>query len=313
MLKDVQINMELAKGSKNEYIIRDKLGITIGRINIINISKENKYCYARMKFYRDDSDGIVYLKAAIKLFIESLFKDKKIYKVNISVDEEICKRPFIDLGFILEGIITDSISYNSIRKSEILFGINYNTYGNLNTTNILRLKSNNINLKIATPDDSEHLLQYYIRNKEHLKPYEPKREESFYSIAAQHQILMENYKQFLNGTAACFGIYKDGEFIGKIQISGIIYGVFKSGIIGYSMDREYEGNGYMKEALNKVVEYAFKEMDLHRLEASTLIGNIKSQAVLKGCGFKELGTNKKYLFINGQWKDHVTYYLIRDN
>lgn len=313
MLKDIHINMELAKGSTNEYIIRDRLGITIGRVNIIYMSKENKYCYSKLKFYREDIEGVLYLKEAIKLFIDSLFKDKMIYKINISVDEEICKSPFVDLGFILEGIISDSISYNSLRKSEMLFGINYNIYGNLNTTNILRLKANNINLKILTPDDSMDLLQYYTRNKEHLRPYEPTREDSFYSIRAQHQILMDNYKQFLNGSAACFGIYKDKEFIGKIQISGIIYGVFKSGIIGYSIDREYQGKGYMKESLAKVVEYAFKEMELHRLEASTLIHNEKSQAVLKSCGFKELGINEKYLFINGQWRDHITFYKVKDN
>lgn len=308
----MHINMELAKGSKNEYIIRDKLGITIGRINIIYASKENKYCYAKIKFYRDDSEGVLYLKEAIKLFIDSLFRDKQIYKINISVDEETAKGPFSDLGFILEGIITDSIFYNNLRKSELLFGINYNIYGSLNTTNIVRLKANNINLKILTPDDTIDLLEYYIRNKQHLKPYEPKREDSFYSIEAQHQILMDNYKQFINGTAACFGIYKDKKFIGKIQISGVIYGVFKSGIIGYSMDREYEGRGYMKEALAKIIEYAFKEMELHRLEASTLIDNKKSQSVLKGCGFKELGVNEKYLFINGEWKDHITFYKTKE-
>ena len=123
---------------------------------------------------------------------------------------------------------------------------------------------------------------------------------------------MDNYKQFINGTAACFGIYKDKKFIGKIQISGVIYGVFKSGIIGYSMDREYEGRGYMKEALAKIIEYAFKEMELHRLEASTLIDNKKSQSVLNGCGFKELGVNEKYLFINGEWKDHITFYKTKE-
>ncbi|AJA46195.1 ribosomal-protein-alanine acetyltransferase [Clostridium pasteurianum DSM 525 = ATCC 6013] len=312
MLKDIHINMELAKGSKSEYIIRDRLGITIGRINIIYISTENKYCHSKIKFYRDDSQGIIYLKEAIKIFIEHLFRDKKIYKVNISADEDICTRPFIDLGFILEGIIMDSIYYNNLRKSEILFGINYNIYGNLNTTNILRIKSNNINLKILTPDDSMDLLHYYIKNKKHLEPYEPKREDSFYSIESQHQVLMENYKQFISGTAACFGVYKDKTFIGKIQISGIIYGIFKSGIVGYSIDKEYQGKGYMKEALGKIIEYAFNEMNLHRLEASTLIDNKRSQFLLKSCGFKEIGINEKYLFIDGQWKDHITFYKIKN-
>lgn len=312
MLKDIHINLELANGSKNEYIIKDRLGITIGRINVIYVSKENKYCYSKLRFYRDDFEGKIYLKEAIKTFIEFLFRSQQIYKINISIDEDVCTRPFSDLGFILEGIITDSIIYNNIKKSEILFGINSNIYGQLNTKNILRLKSKNVNLKILTPDDSLDLLEYYTRNKEHLEPYEPKREESFYTIEAQYQILMDNYKQFINGTSACFGIYRDNVFIGKIQISSIIYGIFKSGIIGYSIDKDYEGNGYMKESLLKVTEYAFNEIGLHRLEASTLLDNKRSQFVLKGCGFKEIGINEKYLFINGQWKDHITFYKIKE-
>ena len=54
--------------------------------------------------------------------------------------------------------------------------------------------------------------------------------------------------------------------------------------MGYSIDKEEQGKGYMKEALSLVSKYAFEEMELHRLEASTLIENIKSQKVLKACG-----------------------------
>ena len=67
----------------------------------------------------------------------------------------------------------------------------------------------------------------------------------------------------------------------------------------------------MKEALNLVIDYAFKEVDLHRIEASTLVDRKRSQGVLKGCNFKELGVNKKYLLIDGQWRDHITFYKIK--
>ncbi len=66
----------------------------------------------------------------------------------------------------------------------------------------------------------------------------------------------------------------------------------------------------MKEALSLVLEYAFDELKLHRIEASTLVDNLRSQRVLKRCGFKKLGLNEKYLFINGKWRDHITFYKI---
>ena len=68
----------------------------------------------------------------------------------------------------------------------------------------------------------------------------------------------------------------------------------------------------MKEAVRLVIKYAFSEMDLHRIEASTLLDNVKSQRVLLANGFKELGVNKDYLLINGDWRDHRTFYIIND-
>lgn len=52
------------------------------------------------------------------------------------------------------------------------------------------------------------------------------------------------------------------------------------GILGYSIDKEYEGKGYMKEAINLVLNYAKEYLDLHRLEASVLTTNERSKGVL---------------------------------
>ena len=67
----------------------------------------------------------------------------------------------------------------------------------------------------------------------------------------------------------------------------------------------------MKETVNMVVNYAFNELGLHRIEASALVDNERSKNVLNGCGFEELGRNKNYLFINGKWHDHITFYMVK--
>ena len=114
----------------------------------------------------------------------------------------------------------------------------------------------------------------------------------------------------MTGVGSDLGIYKDNKLIGKAKISNIVYGVLKSGILGYSIDKEYEGKGYMKEAINLVLEYAKEYLDLHRIEASVLTTNERSKGLLLSCGFEEIGINKKYLYINGKWSDHVTFYKI---
>ena len=67
----------------------------------------------------------------------------------------------------------------------------------------------------------------------------------------------------------------------------------------------------MKDAVETLTKYAFEELDLHRVEASTLPDNERSKRVLLGCGFKVLGINEKYLYINGKWQDHVTFYKVK--
>lgn len=85
-------------------------------------------------------------------------------------------------------------------------------------------------------------------------------------------------------------------------------GVFRNAFIGYSIDENEQGKGYMKEAVKLAIDYAYEELELHRIEASTMVSNEKSQRVLKSCGFQELGVSKEYLYINGKWQDHVVFY-----
>ncbi|MHC6178340.1 GNAT family N-acetyltransferase [Clostridium sp. JNZ X4-2] len=308
MLKEQLVSIDLVKGSNSEYIIRDNLGITIGRIFMIELSTINKYGMLRIKFYKWGECSYKLLKNTIEGFVQMLLRKVDLNKINIIAHEDINISAFTDLGFELEGIISRSIKVDSQYKNEILFGLDFDKIKNINRG--LHIKGRNITLSILTPENAVDTLNYYIKNKMHLSKFEPEREKSFYTLEMQKRNLMESYKQFLCGKNANFGIYKNKKFIGKIQISNIVIGVFKSAFIGYSIDEDEQGKGYMKEALKLVLDYAFNELNLHRVEASTLVDNMRSQRVLKSCGFKELGVNEKYLFINGRWRDHITFYKI---
>ena len=308
MKENKEITIELVKGSLNDYIIKDKDNIFIGRFTIVELDKDNKRCNIKLKFFKDDKQNL--LRESILSILRAIFKDGTIYKANILVDENINYKVFLDLGFTLEGILTENIFINGIFLDELSFGINRSEFNSKQRNYIVNLKGKRITLKSFTPDCAEELLEYYIRNRDHLSCYEPTRDNSFYTIEAQRDILFESYKNLMSGTGVDLGIYKDNQLIGKIKISNIVYGVFKSGIVGYSLDKEYQGNGYMTEALNLILRYAEDELELHRLEASILTDNIKSKSVLIRCGFKEVGLNEKYLFINGVWSNHITFYRI---
>lgn len=302
------INIELVKGTRDDYTIKDKNKIVIGSFSILEIDKENKKCNVKFKFYRNDNYDL--LKDTLHLILKVIFKEDNIFKTNIIVDENINLRAFLDLGFTLEGIFTDNIFIKGSFYDELSFGINKNEYFNGNRNNIVEIKGQRITIRNFTPDDAEDLLHYYERNKEHLKPFEPQRDSSFYTYETQKELLLESYRQLMNGNGCDLGIYFNKRLIGKIKVSNIVYGVFKSGIVGYSIDKEYEGKGFMREALKLVLKYSKDYLDLHRIEASVLVDNEKSKKVLINTGFEEVGINKKYLFINGKWSDHITFYKI---
>ena len=308
MSEGKNVNIELVKGSLNDYIIKDRNNIFIGNFSIIELDKENKKCNLKLKFFKDKK--LELLREALLNILNVIFKDGNIYKVNILVDENANCSVFLDLGFVLEGIFTENIFSNGLFLDELSFGINRIEFNKRYSSNIIKIKGRNITLKNFTPDCAEELMNYYIRNKEHLSNYEPSRDNSFYTIEAQRDILFESYKQLMNGTSIDLGIYLEENLIGKIKISNIVYGVFKSGIVGYSIDKEYQGRGYIKEALSLIIKYTKEELDLHRLEASVLVDNLRSKSVLISSGFKEIGINENYLFINGAWRDHITFYKI---
>jgi ribosomal-protein-alanine N-acetyltransferase len=95
--------------------------------------------------------------------------------------------------------------------------------------------------------------------------------------------------------------------LGGLTISNIRRGVAETGTLGYWMGRNFANQGYMKEALLAVCEDVFTVHHLHRIEAATVPENEQSQGLLRRCGFREEGMARKYLRINGAWRDHILF------
>lgn len=300
-----EVNIELIKGTLNDYIIKDKSNIIIGRFIIIDLDRENKRCNVRLKFYRENNYDL--LRESLGLILKAIFKENDIFKANFTVKENVILSAFLDLGFTLEGVFTDNIYTSGNFMDELSLGINRNEYMNSNRSNIVELKGIRIGVRNFVPDDASELLDYYIRNEDHLRNFEPTRDKNFYTIEVQRKILLESYRHLMSGISSDLGIYIGDKLIGKVKLSNIVYGVFRSGILGYSIDKDYQGKGYMREAVNLILDYAKNYLDLHRIEASVLVDNDKSKGVLLGCGFEEVGINRKYLYINGKWRDHITF------
>lgn len=311
MEADLTVKIEVDKLTKTEYLIKDKNDIIIGRFTTSEITNKRKTCDINLDFYREY--GCELLKDTLTLILKATFKELNIFKVNIKVNEKIDVNPFLDLGFTLEGILNQNQYFNGQYYDQLSFGITRLEHNKFNKYSLVELIGKDITLRNLTPGDAKDILNYYKKNKKHLEPFEPSKDTSFYTLETQKRFLNKSYKDFLNGTSVELGIFKHEKLIGKVKLSGIIHGSFKNGILGYSIDEDEQGKGYMGESVKLLLEYAFYECDLHRIEASALIDNKKSRRVLEKSGFKLVGINKKYMFINGKWEDHATYYILKED
>ena len=302
---------EVKNSGGREFIVSDKDRIQFARFNILESDKRRRNVLIRLKLQRFGRDEE--LTELLKRIYTAFTKRGEYFKVSILTQSDINVRPFSKLGFILEGVLQDHVYRDSEVEDEYIFGVTPVRFHLKPNSKLLEIKGERISLKLSTPEDAVAYLDYYVTNKEFLAEFEPRKEDRFFTLEGQRHELTERFQQYLNGNTINFGIYRGNELIGKVRISNIIPGSFRNGTIGYALSQQYLNNGYMSEAVGLICRYAFEEIGLHRLEASTLLDNISSQRVLQNNGFVCLGLNKKYLQINGKWQDHYTYYLLQED
>lgn len=97
--------------------------------------------------------------------------------------------------------------------------------------------------------------------------------------------------------------------VGQVTMGGITYGSLRSAYLGYWIDQQFAGRGITSLAVAMASDYAFGTLRLHRLELNIRPENAASRAVAEKVGFRKEGFREKYLHIDGDWRDHVTYVL----
>ena len=109
------------------------------------------------------------------------------------------------------------------------------------------------------------------------------------------------------GSGYGFGIFVDGWFAGEINITSIHRGPFQSAYVGYWIDERQAGKGYIPEAVVLVCQFAFEQLQLHRLQIAIIPRNTASRRVVDKLALRQEGVAERYLEINGEWEDHVRY------
>jgi len=126
--------------------------------------------------------------------------------------------------------------------------------------------------------------------------------------AAEFSAYLERSQQCSH---CCFLICRkaDEALLGAINLGHIIRGNFQSAFVGYYVGAPFARQGYMADAMQLMLRYAFKTLKLHRLEANIQRRNTASIALARQAGFRREGLSPRYLKIFGRWRDHERWAL----
>src|SRR4051794_36832024 len=98
--------------------------------------------------------------------------------------------------------------------------------------------------RLALIEDAQALTDQLTANREFLAPWQPTREESYFSVDTQQALLAEALDAYAQGTALPLVITaEDGQPIGRLTLSGITRGAFQSASLGYWVSRSHNGRG----------------------------------------------------------------------
>lgn len=176
------------------------------------------------------------------------------------------------------------------------------------------------------------MLKYIIDDSTHLSLLEIKDAEKLYDLINRNRdhigewlkfpnitLKEDDSKTFIERTRIRYaknegywlGIWNEDRLAGSI---GYLYvdQENKKTEIGYWLGKEYEGKGIITKSIKILINYAFDDLQLHKIEIGAARDNTRSRAIPEKLGFKREGEIRDYEYINGRFLDRIIYGLKAD-
>jgi ribosomal-protein-alanine N-acetyltransferase len=164
-------------------------------------------------------------------------------------------------------------------------------------------------LRPLSADDAGPLAAAAERNREHLRPWEPLRPGSFFTEEGQREVVEGRLRQVELGLFDCWVLWHGADVVGAANLQNIVRGAMLGADLGYWVDHAHLRRGLAVASVEHLVRRGH-DLGLHRLGASTMVANLPSQAVLRRCGFQEVGRIPSFLYLDGGWRDSILFNLV---
>ncbi len=164
-------------------------------------------------------------------------------------------------------------------------------------------------------EDVPAIVRYVRENVDYLAPTSPARPPEFLTEAFWEGRVggsLEDFKQERSFRLFLFPADGGSALLGSVQFNQLMRGPSQSCWVGYNLAERLQGQGLMHEALDASIAWMFGPMHFHRIQAGYMPENVRSGRVLEKLGFVIEALARKYLLINGEWRDLVLTSLVND-
>ncbi|MGO4105891.1 GNAT family N-acetyltransferase [Leifsonia sp. YAF41] len=163
-----------------------------------------------------------------------------------------------------------------------------------------------IRVRDARALDSELMAnRSWLRKWEATNPYAPM---SFDTRSSIRSLLTHSR----SGHGLPFIVEYEGQLAGQLNVSSISWGSLSSATIGYWVGERFAGKSITPTAVALATDYCFYQLGLHRMEICIRPENEASLRVVEKLGFRYEGLRRRYIHINGDWRDHFCFGLVAE-
>ncbi len=170
------------------------------------------------------------------------------------------------------------------------------------------LRDGPVTIRAIRLRDARALEQELISNRAWLRTWEATNPHGPIGFDSRASIrsLLANWR---SGFGVPFAIEYEGEFAGQLNVSGLSYGSLSSASIGYWVAERFAGRNITPTAVALATDHCLFSIGLHRMEICIRPENAPSLRVVEKLGFRYEGLRRRFIHINGDWRDHFCFAL----
>ncbi len=165
-----------------------------------------------------------------------------------------------------------------------------------------------VRLNLLEPKNAHELFKLVDSNRTHLREWLPFVDD-YRSVTAATQFIARNREEHNGKTGLVAGIWAEELLAGVVTFDYIDWSN-RAALIGFWLGKSFQGRGIMTRTCSALIDLAFDELGLNRVEISCALENRRCRLVAERLGFRQEGVSRQRELLYDRFVDPVSYSML---